>query len=65
MSRPIWIIEDSNICKTCQHSKNRFKESCYCTMYGIIVTYGKRKCKDYEQIRKQESDGGRIIIREV
>lgn len=56
MSRPIWIIKDSNICKTCQHSKDRFKESCYCTMYGIIVAYGKSKCKGYEPCHKKDEE---------
>ena len=54
MSKPIWMIRETNICKTCNHSKDRFKESCYCTMYGIIVTYGKSKCKGYEPYRKDD-----------
>ena len=56
MSKPIWMIRETNICKTCSHSKDRFKESCYCTMYGIIVTYGKSKCKGYEPYHKKEEE---------
>ena len=56
MSKLIWIIRESNICKTCSNSKDRFKESCYCTMYGIIVTYGKNKCKGYEPFRKDKEE---------
>ena len=59
MSRPIWLINDKNICKTCQNSKDRFKESCYCTQYGIIVTYGKGKCKGYDPFRKDDKENGK------
>lgn len=56
MSNPIWMLKDSNICKTCSHSKDRFKESCYCTMYGFILTNGKRKCKGYEPCHKKDEE---------
>ena len=56
MSKPIWIIRESNICKNCSNSKDRFKESCYRTMYGIIVTYGKSKCKGYDPFRKDKEE---------
>ena len=59
MSKPIWMIRETNICKTCNHSKDRFKESCYCTMYGIIVTYGKNKCKGYDPFRKDDKKDGK------
>ena len=59
MSKQIRIIRDSNICKVCSHSKDRFKESCYCTMYGIIVTYGKSKCKGYDPFRKDDKKDGK------
>ena len=59
MSKPIWMIKESNICKTCRNSKDRFKESCYCTMYGIIVTYGKSKCKGYDPFRKDDKEDGK------
>ena len=59
MGRPIWIINNTNICKTGLHSKDRFKESCYCTMYGIIVTYGKSKCKGYKPFRKDDKEDGK------
>ena len=56
MGSPIWIVNNKNICKACRNSKDRFKESCYCTMYGIIVTYGKSKCKGYEPFRKDDKN---------
>ena len=59
MSKPIWMIRETNICKTCSNSKDRFKESCYCTMYGIIVTYGKSKCKEYDPFRKDDKEDGK------
>ena len=49
-----WHIKSSNICKTCQNGKDRYKESCFCTQYGIIVTYGKEKCKGYKSYPKKE-----------
>lgn len=57
MSKPIWMIRDNNICKACQNGKDRFKEACYCTLYGIIVTYGKTKCKGYKPYPKKEDKG--------
>lgn len=56
MSRPIWIIKDNNICKTCQNGKDRFRESCFCTQYGIIITYGKTKYKGYNPYPKKEKE---------
>lgn len=40
-----------NVCKSCANAKDRFGESCYCIKYGIIITYGKAKCKGHEQVR--------------
>ena len=48
-----WNINSSNICKTCRNAKDRYKESCFCTQYGIIVTYGKEKCKGYKSYPKK------------
>ena len=41
-----------NKCRSCLNAKDRFKESCYCIKYGIIITYGKGKCKGYEPALK-------------
>ena len=51
-----------NICNICRYAKDRFRESCYCTMYGIIISFGKVKCKGYEQVRQSEDPhiGGSI-----
>ena len=59
MSNPIWMLKDSNICKTCSHSKDRFKESFYCTMYGVIRTHGKSKCTGYYPCRKDDKEDGK------
>ena len=56
MGSPIWIVNNKNICKACRHSKDRFKESCYCTMYGIIISYGKKKCNSYERVKAKEEE---------
>ena len=43
-----------NLCNTCKCAKDKFRESCYCTKYGIIITYGKAECRGYEQVRESE-----------
>ena len=55
MSTLFHVINRTNLCKGCEYAKDRFRESCYCTMYGIIITYGKEKCKGYEPMKKQEA----------
>ena len=45
-----------NICKGCQHEKDRHKESCSCLMYGIIVTYGKETCNGYKKKEEHENE---------
>ena len=50
------MICDVNICKICRNAKDRFRESCYCVQYGIIVTYGKSKCKGYKPMTKKEME---------
>lgn len=50
------------VCKDCEHSKDRFCDSCYCTKYGMIIGYSKEYCvsykpergKDVEQVRSKE-----------
>ena len=44
-----YLIPKKNICQSCRNAKDKFRESCYCVQYGIIVTYGKTKCKGYER----------------
>lgn len=43
-----------NLCKQCPYAKDSYGDACYCTMYGYIVSFGKEKCRGYEQIRKPE-----------
>ena len=55
MSKLFYVINNPvNLCKGCQHSKDRFRENCYCVQYGIIISYGKKACKGYKPMRKTE-----------
>ena len=36
------------ICMKCRFARDRFRESCYCTKYGIIIGYSKKECRGYE-----------------
>ena len=56
MSTLFYVINRKNLCKGCEYAKDRFRDSCYCVMYGIIITYGKEKCKGYEPVKKQEEE---------
>ena len=59
MDVPIWIISAGNICKICQHGKDRYKEACFCDLYGVMVSYGKTKCKGfccYSKKNKESED---------
>ena len=59
----VYYQQDSvNVCKTCEHAKDKFRNACYCKLYGIIVSHGKRECEYYEQVRQQEDcDEGRRV----
>ena len=35
-------------CKSCVYARDRWRDSCYCTRYGVILYHGKRMCKGYE-----------------
>ena len=57
MSKLFYVINNPvNLCKGCQHSKDRYKESCYCVQYGIIISYGKKACKGYKAKKKMEDE---------
>ena len=53
------------LCRSCVYAMDRWRESCYCTRFGIILYHVKRRCTSYEsmvfedpeQIRKQENGG--------
>ena len=54
--------EPDLLCMKCEHAKQRFRESCYCTKYGIIIGYSKTICGGFEreQVREPEdNDAGR------
>ena len=42
------------LCPSCKFAKDRFRESCYCVKYGIVIGYSKKECRGYklEQVRK-------------
>ena len=35
-------------CMRCRNARDRFGESCYCTLYGIIIGYSKESCRGFE-----------------
>ena len=54
MSSLFYSIKENNVCRMCRHEKDRFKDACFCTQYGIIVSYGKTACKEYKPKQKKE-----------
>lgn len=44
-------------CRNCQHGKDRFKDSCYCTYYGYIRSKPKKDCWGWEEQSKDEKEG--------
>jgi hypothetical protein len=44
------------LCKECRHGKDRFRESCYCVKYGIMIGYGKRECEGYDKQVQEQKD---------
>ena len=42
------------VCRDCEHSKDRFNDSCYCKKYGIIIGYSKEYCVSYRPERGEE-----------
>ena len=48
------ISKGDNVCRTCQHAKDHYKEACFCTNYGIMISYGKTKCKGHKPYPKKE-----------
>ena len=47
--RPPKPIEPDSACTDCQYAKQKFRDSCYCTRYGIIIGYSKKDCKGWEK----------------
>lgn len=46
------------VCLECEHARQKFKESCYCVKYGIIIGYSKTECRGFEreQVPQPEDD---------
>ena len=36
-------------CRNCEHAKDRYKDSCYCTYYGYIRSKPKKDCWGWNQ----------------
>jgi hypothetical protein len=55
-TRPKPITPDS-VCANCAYAKQKFRESCYCTHYGITIGYGKIDCRGWkrEQVSQPEN----------
>lgn len=56
----------NKLCLDCEHGKQRFKGSCYCTKYGFIIGYPKSECRGYEreQVQESKNDCGRNHVRQ-
>ena len=52
------FFHKEQVCRACDHAKQKFGESCYCTLYGIIIGYSKRECRGFEREQVQ-SDSDR------
>ena len=55
------------VCKKCAHGKSRTRDSCYCTLYGIIIGYSKIRCDGFkegesEQVQRKENRSGRESV---
>ena len=53
--------ETPKVCLSCGHARQKFVESCYCVLYGIIIGYSKTECRGWkrEQVREPEDGTGR------
>ena len=45
-----------DVCRDCRHAKDKGRDSCYCTKYGIIIGYSKIYCVSYEPGRGDDSE---------
>lgn len=45
----IYKLPQRKVCMECKHGKQRSGESCYCTLYGIIIGYSKTQCEGFER----------------
>lgn len=41
--------EEDGVCLNCHWAKQKFRESCYCARYGIIIGYSKMECTGYKK----------------
>lgn len=52
--------DEREICRTCEHAKERFGDSCYCTLYGMIIGFSKHECRGWKRGEVSEhTDGDR------
>jgi hypothetical protein len=43
-------------CRNCEHGKDKFKDSCYCTYYGYIQSKPKKDCRGWEEQSKDNKE---------
>ena len=42
-------IEKDGACLDCYYARQKFRESCYCIRFGIIIGYSKKECSGYKK----------------
>lgn len=52
-------VQKPGVCLSCEHAKQKHRESCYCVKYGMIIGYSKTECRGFEreQVREPENHG--------
>lgn len=46
------------ICTECAHARDKFGESCFCVLYGIIIGYSKTECRGFEREQIRSGQNG-------
>lgn len=44
-----YMPQQKKVCMECKYGKQRTCESCFCTLYGIIIGYSKTNCEGYKR----------------
>ena len=48
-------ITPDGCCMNCEWAKSKFRESCYCVKYGIVIGYTKITCKGWKHEQETEA----------
>ena len=51
----LWRFDMDKNCTTCEHAKDKWHNSCYCTYYGYIRSKPKQDCWGYKE-REETSE---------